>query len=255
MPITQKMSITHKPRVASGISRRMPNAFQEMELQKPVVAWLQILRDESWDPASVLVTALHVDGQGVRLDCPIALSRGTRLVVNLALTPPNSLHMQGVVQGTRKRVGGTVAVVRFENQTTADRMAIREYITRFTSAKEQPPSPTQRVEGRRYQRYLKSVPVRYQVLRPDGTIAPGQGQMMTLDIGGGGMKIRLDQKLEKGDLLYLHLPLDNVPFFGLGHVAWLDDSRVKGRYVAGLTFIDLSESEQTRLVNVLSAAA
>jgi hypothetical protein len=231
---------------------KVESSFPEVVLATPGTAWLQVLRNDSWDPASVRILAVHRDGQGVRLDSPIPLPRTTRIMVNITLRPGEALHVQGVVHATRKNGDGSMATVRFEHQTDTDRRVLAEFAA-------QAPPPEQpagvRVDTRRYQRFVKSVDVQYQLLRADGEIVPGQGQMMTLDIGGGGMKIRVEQRLHSGDLLYLHLPIDAVPFFSLGRVIWIDDSRVADRFVAGLQFVDLSESEQQRLVKILDTPA
>lgn len=231
--------------------------FPEVVLGQPVSGWLQVLRNDSWDPASVRVLAIHGDGQGVRLDSPIPLPRTTRIMVNITLQPSQALHVQGIVHATRKNGGGSIAVIRFEHQTETDRRTLADFAA-AAPAPEQPMSeaviPPTSLEKRRYQRFVKSVSVQYQQLRTDGEILPGEGQMVTLDIGGGGMKIRVDQRLHTGDLLYLHLPLDSVPFFSLGRVVWTQDSRVQDRFVAGLQFVDLSETEQQRLSRLLAPA-
>lgn len=244
------MSATRSPaRPSSATRRKMPGAFPEATLTAPVTGLLQIMRSESWDPATVRVVALHLDGQGLRLEAPIPIARGARLVVNMPLRPAESVHLQGVVNSTRKLGNGSAVVVRFENQTQSDRKLLSNFIAHAATPPEQPLPLS---DKRRYQRFLKSVPVQYQHLGVNGKITPGEGQMMTLDIGGGGMRIRVEQKLTIDDLLYLHLPLDNFPFFSLGRVIWLDNSRIQGRMVAGLQFVDLSETEQRRLIQLLS---
>ncbi|NDD29610.1 MAG: PilZ domain-containing protein [Proteobacteria bacterium] len=244
------MPASRTPQKAQS-DRKIPTMFEETVLVTPATAWLQVLRNDSWDPASVTVLAVHTDGQGVRLDSPIPLPRGTKVMVNVNLRPSEAVHLQGVVHVTRKSGSGSMATLRFEHQTEADRKTLAAFAAAAPPT-EQPTEPT--TEKRRYKRFVKSVPVQYQLLRADGEIIPGEGQMMTLDIGGGGMKIRVDQKLEMGDLAYLHLPLDSVPFFSLGRVIWIEDSRVPDRWVAGLQFVDLSESEQSRLNSLLATA-
>ena len=233
--------------------RKTSSTFPEVTLGQPPTAWLQVLRNDSWDPASVRILTVHTDGQGVRLDSPIPLPRTTKVMVNITLRPSEALHVQGVVHSTRKNGrGGSVAVVRFEHQTETDRQTLATYAT-------QAPAPEQPLEQssdkRLHQRFDKTVAVQYQLLRTDGDIVPGEGRMMTLNIGGGGMRIEVEQPLESDDLLYLHLPLGDVPFFSLGRVAWVGQSPTAGRYVAGLQFVDLSETEQYRLLQALETVS
>lgn len=233
--------------------RKTSSSFPEVTLVQPPTAWLQVLRNDSWDPASVRIMTVHLDGEGVRLDSPIPLPRTTKIMVNITLQANAALHMQGVVHATRKtQSGGSIAVVRFEHQTDADRKTLAAYAANVP-ASEQPTTETLS-DNRRHQRFEKSVPVQYQLLRADGDIVPGEGRMMTLNIGGGGMRIDVEQALESEDLLYLHLPLGDMPFFSLGRVVWVGASPTPGRYVAGLQFVDLSETEQSRLLNALESA-
>lgn len=232
--------------------RKTPaSAFPETVLSEPATGWLQVLRNDSWDPATVRILTFHLDGMGVQLASPIPLPKGTKIMVNITLQPPQPISMQGAVVGTKRNGSGSIAVVRFEHQADADRRTLAEFAGRVPAPEQPAMTPA---DNRRYQRFLKSVPVQYQLLRTDGEIVPGEGQMMTLNIGGGGMKIRVEAQLEVGDLVYLHLPLDQVPFFSLGRVIWLEDSRVADRWVAGLQFVDLSDTEQRRLIDVLSRA-
>lgn len=231
--------------------RKTSPTFPEVTLGTPPTAWLQVLRNDSWDPASVRIISVHTDGEGVRLDSPIPLPRTTKIMVNITLQPSQALHMQGVVHSTRKTPnGGSVAVIRFEHQTEADRKILAAYAANVP-APEQPTTETLS-DNRRHQRFEKSVPVQYQLLRADGDIVPGEGHMMTLNIGGGGMRIDVEQALESEDLLYLHLPLGDTPFFSLGRVVWVGASPTPGRYVAGLQFVDLCDTEQSRLLNGLA---
>jgi hypothetical protein len=96
------------------------------------------------------------------------------------------------------------------------------------------------------------MPVSYQFCGHNGVLTPGTGQMVTLDIGGGGFKFRMDHRVEAGDILYVHLPLEPQPFFSMGRVVWADASRLPGRFLAGLHFIDLSEVERSRLIRFLA---
>lgn len=233
--------------------RKTSSSFPEVALVAPPSAWLQVLRNDSWDPANVRVMTVHLDGGGVRLDSPIPLPRTTKIMVNITLRATEAMHVQGVVHATRKTPsGGSIAVIRFEHQTDSDRNALATYAANVPAPEQ--PTPETPSDNRRHPRFDKRVPVQYQLLRTDGNIVPGEGHMMTLNIGGGGMRIDVEQALEREDLLYLHLPLGDMPFFSLGRVVWVGASPSPGRYVAGLQFVDLSETEQNRLLNALEPA-
>ncbi len=235
-------------------TRKMPHAWPEATLQVPPPAWFQVRRSEDWEPASGRVTALHLDAQGLRLESDISLPRGTPVVVNTTLENLQGLHVKGEVAGSRKEGKRNVAVIRFQHMAESDRYSLGEYVGELGRKREQQPMPV--ADDRRYRRFVKSLAVEYQVCTPDGKRIPGKGQMVTLDIGGGGFKFRVDHKMSKGDMLYVKLPiLGEEPFFSLGRVVWLDKSRVAGRWMAGLQFVDLSATERDRLVAALSQFA
>jgi hypothetical protein len=231
--------------------RRMPHAWPEVVLADKPAAWFQMLsRDGDWTPGRARVEALHVDGLGLRLSHEGTLPRGSRLVVNVTLPTLGSLHVRGTVAGTRRDGSrGHAIVVRFEHLAEVDRRALLQHLSHLHEGEEQP-MPLQ--DKRRYRRFVKSMQVEYQVRGGSGMLLPGKGQMVTLDIGGGGFKFRVDHALQAGDVLYVRLPLGDASFFSLGRVAWVEPSRVKQRFLAGLQFIDLPAQEQARLVDHLN---
>lgn len=244
--------LTVEDNAGTSKTRRIPHAYPEVALPEPAMAWFQILHASDWEIASGRITALHLDCQGLRLQSGIPMQRGTLVVVNATVPGMGTLYVRGEVTGVRKEVRRNLAVIRFQHLAEMDRQALREHISELTTRSEQP-VPLR--EDRRYRRFVKSLQVEYQVCTPGGKRTPGKGQMVTLDIGGGGFKFRIDQKLNKGDTLYVRLPLQGQHFFSLGRVAWVEKSRVEGRYMAGLQFLDLSDVERERLVRYLARPA
>ncbi|MBM3460870.1 MAG: hypothetical protein FJX76_02095 [Armatimonadetes bacterium] len=229
--------------------RRMPHAWAETCLPEEAPCWFQIARQGDWTPGRGQVAALHQDALGLRLKSETTLPRGTRIMVNVTLPTLGSLHVRGTVHGCRKQGGASHAVIRFEHLAEVDRRGLETHLKSLSTGAEQPAVP---VENRRYKRYVRSMPVEYQVLGEDGVPQPARGQVVTLDIGGGGIKVRADKSLSPGDMLYLRLPLQEQPFYSLGRVAWVEPSRVQGRSLAGLQFVDLPVTERDRLLSVLS---
>lgn len=69
--------------------------------------------------------------------------------------------------------------------------------------------------------------------------------MESLDLGAGGMRIRVDAELQSGGSLYLQVPLVDGPVFVLGRVAW--SRREADGYVGGVEFEGLSEADRARM--------
>lgn len=245
-----KVAETAQGEKGSAKRKAVPHAFAEVALADPPQAWFQIQRDGDWTPGRGVVEALHADAEGLRMRSDSAMPRGTSMILNMTLPTMGSLHVRGIVLGSRREAGrGHVAAVRFMHLAEVDRQALSRHLKELSASQEQ---PVARPDNRRYRRFLKSVPVEYQILERNGSLQPGRGQMVTLDIGGGGIKFRVNQALSVGDLLYVRLPVADDPFFSLGRVAWTQSSRVPGRYLAGLQFVDLPAAEQNRLTHHLA---
>lgn len=82
------------------------------------------------------------------------------------------------------------------------------------------------------------------------------GHNSTLDISPGGMRIHIDEALEKGDRIELELLLDEKEqewFRVVAKVAWTLrlDVGSTARYEIGLRFIDLPEDDRRHLEKAL----
>lgn len=239
--------------------RAAPESWPEVALADAPAAWFQVHGDGEGAACRVPVTteatpgkgrvdALHLDGLGLRLVVEKPLSRGTRLMLNMTLPAMGPLHVRAVVHGSRKEGRhGHAAVLRFEHLAEVDRQSLQRYLLHRGQGGEQPGAP----DNRKFQRFVRSMSVDYQVRGAKG-LEPGKGQMVTLDIGGGGIRFRVSHALEVGDVLYVRLPLGQEPFYSLGKVVWTEASRVPGRFLAGLQFVDLPSIEQHRLMHHLA---
>jgi len=108
-------------------------------------------------------------------------------------------------------------------------------------------------ERRRFRRYVRSMPVQYEVER-DRAWVPGHGQLITLNVGVGGAKIRVDEALEEGQYLRLRMALDGNPVSTVGRVVWVHPSRVEGMTLAGVQFDELEAASRTQLEQALASS-
>lgn len=106
-------------------------------------------------------------------------------------------------------------------------------------------------ERRRYRRVKDGVRVIYKVLGVNG-----ESQMHSLDIGAGGLRLPLKDKLDPGTLLELglFLPQDREPFFCLTRVVWQADESKKdkgdqGYYETGVEFVRIDIRQRLRLIH------
>lgn len=99
-------------------------------------------------------------------------------------------------------------------------------------------------EKRRFPRVPSQVPVHYQVTR-DNEWVQGQGHMEALDLGEGGLRIRVDQIIEEETSIYLQFLLADGPLFILARVVWSRPD--SGGWVCGIAFQGLSEADRGRL--------
>lgn len=96
-------------------------------------------------------------------------------------------------------------------------------------------------ERRRYQRYVKTLPMRYDLER-DGEWVEGTGQLITMDMSAGGARVRCPGDIKVGERLAVSTTIEGYPFTTPARVVWTSPSRVDGYVVAGLLFEDLDEA-------------
>jgi c-di-GMP-binding flagellar brake protein YcgR len=105
-------------------------------------------------------------------------------------------------------------------------------------------------EKRKYRRVKFGIEFIYKVMG-----VKGEATLTSVDLGGRGMRLYLDRKMDAGVLveLGLRLPGDKQIFFSLGKVAWQNKApetvgEKKGRYLTGLEFMNLDIANRTRLI-------
>lgn len=104
-------------------------------------------------------------------------------------------------------------------------------------------------ERRKFQRLNISIPVKYKFL-PRKKILK---EIFCKNISGGGLKLRLDYPLKKGDRLktFLYFPGDSTPVTAFSKVTWCRRITQKGRiacYDAGVQHLKIIPKDRQRLV-------
>ncbi len=106
-------------------------------------------------------------------------------------------------------------------------------------------------DKRRYRRLRNGVRVIYKVMGEQG-----ESVLPVIDVGGGGIRLLLRDKLRSGELLELGLlmPQDKEPFFILAKVAWQADEPMKtehdqSMYDTGIEFLKLDIQHRMHLIH------
>ena len=73
------------------------------------------------------------------------------------------------------------------------------------------------------------------------------------DISTGGVGVRADGKMIRGDMVELEigLPDDNIPIFLAGEVIWVSKDVHMNKYQAGIKFIKLSSCDRERIISYI----
>jgi c-di-GMP-binding flagellar brake protein YcgR len=100
-------------------------------------------------------------------------------------------------------------------------------------------------DKRRYRRLRNGVRVIYKVMGE-----PGESVLPVIDVGGGGIRLLLRDKLKLG----LLMPQDKEPFFILAKVAWQADVAMKteneqNMYDTGIEFLKLDIQHRMHLIH------
>lgn len=84
--------------------------------------------------------------------------------------------------------------------------------------------------------------------------------MQVLDIGAGGLRLPIKEKVKAGVLIELRISLakDTDPFFGLAKVAWQDleakkDEKGNAYYETGIEFIRVGINNRKRIVKYITS--
>lgn len=107
------------------------------------------------------------------------------------------------------------------------------------------------IERRRFKRYLKAVPLSYEVELESGWVA-GRGQLITVDLSAGGARVRCEDEVTVGQHLAISMELDGHHFSPVATVVWVSPSRLEGQVVAGLNFEDVDDAARERFEQALA---
>lgn len=119
-----------------------------------------------------------------------------------------------------------------------------------------------RLQRREFFRWSGTVDVRYLLVPEDEKVDlaavrqdPAWKATRTLDLGGGGLCLRLDEPVEVGArvLLAIQLPSQKEPVYAEGRVARVQEvPRPRAaRYRAGIEFVRIGESARSKIMGFL----
>lgn len=113
------------------------------------------------------------------------------------------------------------------------------------------------IEKRKYARIPDGAKVVYKVMG-----VKGEHLTPALDMGSGGLRLPLQEKVKPGTLLELNilLPDNQEPFFGLVKAVWQSPAATQGKngetyYETGIEFIKVGLENRRRIVKYISGYA
>lgn len=108
------------------------------------------------------------------------------------------------------------------------------------------PYGIEKLQRRNYVRVDTTRAVKY---KKKGDIAYSDG--IILDLSGGGMKIKLDKKIEVNDILNLIVELDGKFAQIKGHVRRVYKDEKDRKYVIGFEFTEINEAVRDRIIHIV----
>jgi c-di-GMP-binding flagellar brake protein YcgR len=105
-------------------------------------------------------------------------------------------------------------------------------------------------ERRRYVRIIESLKITYKVVEPpDGT-----GKCSTEDIGGGGIRFSVKDKVSVGDIVDLEISIPDTSnsIKTVGQVMWVNKTgHFNFQYMMGVKFIKIHPFDRGKLLNYI----
>ncbi|GAA0121382.1 MAG: PilZ domain-containing protein [Clostridium argentinense] len=71
-----------------------------------------------------------------------------------------------------------------------------------------------------------------------------------LDLSGGGMKIKIGEKVNKGDYVIAQIKIDDEEIITLGRVVRVECDK-DGKYICGLIFLTIEKNEREKLIGYI----
>lgn len=227
-------------------------------LPKPLESVFQGEIDGAWRSGRLSVAGLGKEGKAARIEADFEAPVGATLLLSIHLDRTENANLMGhtVSCEPSSEAGVFAMLIEFDNPSQID----RERLVRFLADMEERAradgageSSDDLAEKRKFVRVDKSVEIEYQ-LYVNNVWAQGKGEMETLDIGGGGVKLRTNQDLEKNSFIYLNIPMGKETFYSMGKIVWVRPGTEK-KYEIGIKFVDLPQGEQDRVIRFVHREA
>lgn len=108
------------------------------------------------------------------------------------------------------------------------------------------------MERRVFKRIRDGVKVIYKVLE-----MKREKEVSPIDIGGGGVRLSLKEKLAPSTVLELMLilPDEDHPFYSVGEVIWQRYDATRGQYETGIKFVRMNLEDRRRLIRFVHSKA
>lgn len=113
------------------------------------------------------------------------------------------------------------------------------------------------IERRAFLRLEDSLPVKY--TRAAKSIKDAELKEITrMNIGGGGIKLILEENLPEGTILAMHISIPDpdegfIPIFATGEVAWSETVKEGKKYGVGIKFINIEEEDRYKIIKYVES--
>ncbi|SHE60081.1 c-di-GMP-binding flagellar brake protein YcgR, contains PilZNR and PilZ domains [Thermoanaerobacter uzonensis DSM 18761] len=156
-------------------------------------------------------------------------------------TPVYSGHLVPV------RIGSIVQVIYFTKQGlfTFYAKVLNRFSGKLALLEIMPISNVERLQRRQYFRLEKVIPFTYTISEEEDKVYKGLIQ----DISGGGLKCKVDKKLEVGTIINCVFTLDQEITVS-GKVVRYDESLEKG-YEVGICYVDIDEKVREKIISYI----
>jgi c-di-GMP-binding flagellar brake protein YcgR len=113
------------------------------------------------------------------------------------------------------------------------------------------------MERRKFLRIEDSLPVRYTKAVKKMEEVEFK-DTIRVNIGGGGVKLILEENLPKGTILAMHISIPDpeegfIPVFATGRVVWSEVIEENEKYGVGVEFLNIDEEDRRKIVKYVES--